>query len=125
MTGIARSIASLLVAIFMIMAGSGFLATLVSLRLEVAGAPALVIGLVLVYSVGASAGPLPASVLMDAAGPRGLFLFIAICAALLIGFAIFRLFAAPPVPDARQRRFLILPRTTPLAARLDPLAPDN
>lgn len=82
-------------------------------------------GLVLVYSVGAAAGPLPASALMDAAGPRGLFLFISICAALLVGFAIFRLFAAPPVPGERQRRFLILPRTTPVAARLDPLSPDQ
>lgn len=82
-------------------------------------------GLVLIYSLGAAAGPLPASVLIGAAGPRGLFLFIAFCAALLVAFAMVRLWRAPPVPGERQRRYLILPRTTPLAAELDPLSPEK
>lgn len=82
-------------------------------------------GLVLVYSVGAVAGPLPAAALMDAAGPRGLFLFIALCALAVTLFAILRLGLAPPVPGERQRRYLILPRTTPLAGKLDPLSPET
>lgn len=82
-------------------------------------------GLVLVYSVGAVAGPLPAAALMDAAGPRGLFLFIALCALAVTLFAIVRLGLAPPVPGERQRRYLILPRTTPLAGKLDPLSPET
>lgn len=82
-------------------------------------------GLVLVYSVGAVAGPLPASAFMDAAGPRGLFLFIALCALAVTLFAIVRLGLAPPVPGERQRRYLILPRTTPLAGKLDPLSPET
>lgn len=81
-------------------------------------------GLVLVYSLGAVAGPLPASALMDAAGPRGLFLFIGLCASAVTLFAVYRLFMAPPVPGERQRRYLILPRTTPVAAKLDPLSPE-
>jgi MFS family permease len=82
-------------------------------------------GLVLIYSLGAAAGPLPAAALMDFAGPRGLFMFISLCAAGVLAFSLYRLWAAPPVPGERQRRFLTLPRTTPLAAKLDPLSDVN
>ena len=82
-------------------------------------------GLVLVYSLGAAAGPIPASAVMGLAGPSGLFAFIAACAALLLVFALVRLWVAPPVPGERQRPYLILPRTTPLAAKLDPLSPET
>jgi MFS family permease len=81
--------------------------------------------LVLLYSLGAVAGPLPAAALMDASGPRGLFLFIGLCTAWMIGFAFYRLWTSPPVPGDRQRRYLLLPRTTPQAAKLDPLSPEN
>ena len=46
MIAILRPLGTLLLAIFMLMAGSGFLATLVSLRLQASGASALVVGLV-------------------------------------------------------------------------------
>jgi MFS family permease len=82
-------------------------------------------GLVLVYSLGSAAGPVPASALMEALGPRSLFLFIAVCAGLVVAFAGYRLLTAPPVPSERQRPYLILPRTTPLAAKLDPLSPET
>jgi MFS family permease len=82
-------------------------------------------GLVLVYSAGAAAGPLPGAALMDILGARGLFLFIALCAAAVVIFCAYRLWSTPPVPGERQRRYLILPRTTPLAAKLDPLSPDS
>lgn len=79
-------------------------------------------GLVLAYSLGAAVGPMPAAATMEAAGPRGLFLFIALCAGVLVVFAFKRLWSAAPVPGERQRPYLILPRTTPLAAQLDPLS---
>jgi MFS family permease len=79
-------------------------------------------GLVLVYSLGAAAGPLPAALFMDFGGSKSLFLFIGLCAAAVILFATYRLLTAPPVPGERQRRFLVLPRTTPLAAKLDPIS---
>ncbi|MDE8654687.1 MFS transporter [Novosphingobium album (ex Liu et al. 2023)] len=82
-------------------------------------------GLVLVYSLGAVMGPLPAAAVMDAVGPHGLFLFIGLCALAVTLFAIRRLFVSPPVPGERQHRYLILPRTTPLAAQLDPLSPER
>lgn len=82
-------------------------------------------GLILIYSLGAAAGPLAAAGTMEGLGPRGLFLFIAGCASIVLIFAGFRIWASPPVPDALQRRYQVLPRTTPAAASLDPLAPEN
>jgi len=82
-------------------------------------------GLVLIYSLGAAAGPLPAAAVMDGAGAHGLFLFIGVCAAVVVIFASVRLWSTPPVPGERQRRYLILPRTTPVAAKLDPLSPED
>lgn len=82
-------------------------------------------GLVLVYSLGAAAGPVPAALFMDFGKPKSLFLFLALCAAVVIVFACYRLLVAPPVPGERQRRFLILPRTTPLAAKLDPISQES
>jgi MFS family permease len=79
-------------------------------------------GLVLVYSLGAVAGPLPAALFMDFGRPASLFLFIGLCAAGVVVFACYRLLVAPPVPGERQRRFLVLPRTTPLVAKLDPIS---
>ena len=52
-----RSIGPLLIAIFMLMSGSGFLATLISLRLQAAGEPALTVGVVATaYFVGLTVG---------------------------------------------------------------------
>ena len=81
--------------------------------------------LVLLYSLGAAAGPLPAAALMDACGPQGLFLFICLCAVIMLVFALIRVWLSPPVPGERQRPYLLLPRTTPVAAQLDPLSPEN
>ena len=76
--------------------------------------------LVLLYSVGAAFGPIGAAGAMTAAGTGGLFLFIAVCAAAMLAFGLWRLAAADPVPEAGQQDFRILPRTTPVSALLDP-----
>ncbi|MDT9599090.1 MFS transporter [Sphingosinicella rhizophila] len=80
-------------------------------------------GLVLVYSIGAAAGPLAGAAAMSAFGPKGLFLLTASCAAIALAFAFYRQWSALPVPDAQQQPYQILPRTTPMSAVLDPLAP--
>lgn len=81
-------------------------------------------GLVLFYSIGAAAGPIVGGgAMMHAAG--GLFLFIALCAAGVFAFGLWRLRAAPPVPGAEQQAYQILPRTTPMAAVLDPHSPEQ
>ncbi len=81
-------------------------------------------GLVLLYSLGAAAGPFAAGGAMQAIGPDGLFLFIALCAAGVFGFGLWRQWRTDPVPEAQQQDFAILPRTTPMAASLDPRTGD-
>src|SRR3546814_7102798 len=61
-------------------------------------------GLILIYSLGAAAGPLAAAGAMEGLGPRGVFLFIAGCASIVLIFAGFRIWSAPPVPDAVDRQ---------------------
>lgn len=77
-------------------------------------------GLILSYSAGAALGPLIGSAAMLAIGPSGLYMFIALCAVLAFGFGLWRQYAAAPVPREEQNDFQILPRTTPMAAALDP-----
>ena len=79
-------------------------------------------GLVLAYSTGAVAGPVAASAAIMIAGPEGLFLFITATAAAALMFGAWRMTARASVPNAEQGRYQVLPRTTPAAASLDPLA---
>lgn len=81
--------------------------------------------LVLLYSCGAALGPMGAATAMTFAGAGGLFLFIATCAAAMLIVGLWRLATSDPVPGAEQQDFQILPRTTPVAALLDPAGPDN
>ncbi|WP_349370872.1 MFS transporter [Salinarimonas sp.] len=77
-------------------------------------------GLVLTYSAGATVGPPVAAAVMSAVGPSGLFVFSGVIGVVSIGFAAWRLKARPPVPADQQMKFQTLPRTTPVAAPLDP-----
>jgi MFS family permease len=82
-------------------------------------------GLVLAYSAGAAVGPVAGAAAMTALGPAGLFLFIGACAGGALAFALWRQWATAPVPGESQQPYQILPRTTPMSAALDPLAPDE
>lgn len=79
-------------------------------------------GLVLTYSAGAVAGPLLGSGGMAVAGPTGLFWILALISGLCLAFAWRRMRITEPVPEAQQMPYQILPRTTPVAATLDPHA---
>ncbi len=81
--------------------------------------------LVLLYSIGAAMGPVLAAIFMTAAGTGGLFLFIALCAGLAMMIGLWRQTASEPVPGDYQQDFQILPRTTPMAALLDPNSADE
>lgn len=81
--------------------------------------------LVLLYSIGAALGPTLAAGFMSAAGTGGLFLFIACCAGLAMMVGLWRQRASEPVPDQYQQEFQIMPRTTPMAALLDPNSVDE
>lgn len=80
-------------------------------------------GLVLAYSLSAAIGPMLGSAAMTVAGPGALFLFAAALAAGGLAFGLWRMWAGAAVPEDRQRPYQQLPRTTPVAAGLDPLAP--
>lgn len=76
--------------------------------------------LVLLYSIGAALGPVGAAIVMKLAGTTGLFLFVALCAAITLLFGLWRQAATDAVPASAQQEFQIVPRTTPLASLLDP-----
>lgn len=59
------------------------------------------------------------------AGTGGLFLFIAIAAGTAMAVGLWRQSASDPVPDKYQQDFQIMPRTTPMAALLDPNSADE
>jgi len=75
-------------------------------------------GLVLVYSLGAAIGPLLVSASMALTGPQGLFHVIAVLAAGVFGFGLWRRMVGDRVPAAMQQAYQALPRTTPFAAEL-------
>lgn len=79
-------------------------------------------GLIIIYSVAAAIGPLFAAALMTLIGPAGFFVALALCAGSALAFAIWRLTHAAAVPAHRQQTYQVLPRTTPVAAALDPNA---
>jgi MFS family permease len=79
-------------------------------------------GLVLLYSVGAVAGPVLGAAAMTLGGASGLFLFTATCAGGTLAFGLWRQASTPPVPADQQQNYQALPRTTPMSAALDPIA---
>lgn len=81
-------------------------------------------GLVLLYSTGAAVGPIAGASTMSLFGSGGLFVFIALCAAGMLAFGLWRLAVTEPVPEDVQQSYQIMPRTTPVAALLDPNSTD-
>jgi MFS family permease len=75
-------------------------------------------GLILIYSVAATVGPLVASAAMAALGPVGLFAFSAAVATSGGIFAVWRIRRRGAVPDELRGRFQGLPHTTPQGSPL-------
>ncbi|WP_338465763.1 MFS transporter [Novosphingobium sp. ZN18A2] len=82
-------------------------------------------GLVLLYSAGAALGPMAGATAMSVLTASGLFFFIAACATGAAIFGLWRQITSPPVPVDEQQSYQILPRTTPVAATLDPYSPEE
>ncbi len=82
-------------------------------------------GLILAYSIGATIGPFAGALLMKLFGPGGLYGFLSAVAAFAFLFGIWRQFVSAPVPDDEQHIFHIMPRTSPVAASLDPEVPSQ
>lgn len=82
-------------------------------------------GLVLLYSAGAAVGPLAGAAALSLLGAPGLFVFIGASAACATLFGLWRLAARPSPPGEQQQSYQAVPRTTPMAAGLDPLSEEN
>jgi MFS family permease len=82
-------------------------------------------GLILSYSVGAMAGPVLASTAMGLIGPGGVFLTTGAAGGLTLVYALRRLIARASAPSEDQQPYLVMPRTTPAAALLDPIAAEE
>lgn len=75
-------------------------------------------GLMLAYSLGATAGPLIAPLLMKPFGPAGLFFYFIAISFMLAAFFVWRRLSTPrTLPD---EPFQTIPQTSPIAAELDP-----
>ncbi|MCX7567379.1 MFS transporter [Sulfitobacter sp. F26169L] len=76
--------------------------------------------LLMVYSIGATVGPLFAAALMAAYGPSSFFVFESAVAILFAIFVLFRVWQEPCVPAAQREPYVPLPDVTPVAMALDP-----
>ncbi|MGH6931529.1 MAG: MFS transporter [Dongiaceae bacterium] len=82
-------------------------------------------GLLLAYASGASLGPTVASLCMEAIGPAGLFAYIATILTLLAAFILYRMARRQAKPIEAQGPLVKMPQATPVAAELDPRAPEG
>jgi MFS family permease len=85
-------------------------------------------GLLLSFALGATVGPVVASLAMEYFGPPGLFGFAVAANLALGGFILFRMTRRAPVPEERQQEFVAMPQTsqtTPVVATLDPRAEET
>ena len=85
-------------------------------------------GMLLAFSIGASTGPVLASLAMQWIGGGGLYAFAALMNVLLALFILYRKYKRVSAPDEQQTDFVPLPQTTqatPAMAGLDPRAAGN
>ena len=76
--------------------------------------------LLMVYSIGATVGPLLASALMSIFGPLSFFLFEATVAVLYAGFVFVHACRRPSAPVDQREKYVPLPDVTPIVMGLDP-----
>ncbi len=77
-------------------------------------------GMLLVWAIGATFGPLIGSLAMGQLGPAGLFAFMAAMASALALFTLWRMLRRVARPTAEQTTFVTVPSTTGIAGALDP-----
>ena len=76
--------------------------------------------LLMVYSIGATIGPLLAATLMSIYGPGSFFLFESTVAILYALFVLVRVVRRPGVAADQREKYVPLPDVTPIAMALDP-----
>ncbi len=82
--------------------------------------------LVLIYSFASILGPILAALVMDAMGPAGLFMFSSVITGAMVVFSLYRHQEGDALPPEEEHNpYLAIPRTTPVAAYLDPRAEED
>ncbi len=76
--------------------------------------------LLMVYSIGATIGPLLAATLMSIYGPYSFFLFESAVAIAYAIFVLFSVWSGPKLPAEGREKFVPLPDISPVAMALDP-----
>ncbi|SEK45669.1 Predicted arabinose efflux permease, MFS family [Roseovarius nanhaiticus] len=76
--------------------------------------------LLMVYSIGATIGPLLASALMSLYGPKSFFLFESAVAVSYALFVLVQVRKGPELPVEGREKFVPLPDISPVAMRMDP-----
>lgn len=82
-------------------------------------------GLLLLFGVGAMAGPFAASIVMNFVGPSAVFLFTAPVHVVLAGLALWRITRHARAPAAERTVFKEAPPASPALYQLDPGAPSE
>ncbi|PIW26758.1 MAG: MFS transporter [Rhodospirillales bacterium CG15_BIG_FIL_POST_REV_8_21_14_020_66_15] len=80
--------------------------------------------LILVFSIGAVAGPLLASGVVELAGPNSFFAYSALVHVLTAAFAFYRTQRRAALPAEEKEDFIPVPRASPEIANIDPRGPD-
>ncbi|MBL8708819.1 MAG: MFS transporter [Rhodospirillaceae bacterium] len=77
-------------------------------------------GLLLVWAIGATVGPLVASFFMGRFGPSALFVYLAVVAGALVAFTGYRMLRRQALPAAEQTNYVSMQTTSAIANALDP-----
>ncbi|WP_180683936.1 MFS transporter [Tepidicella baoligensis] len=80
-------------------------------------------GLLLVHGIGAALGPTLAGIFMDVLQPESLMLYFALVLTLLSLYAVKRIRAAAPVPEAEKFDFVMMGTGSQAVLQLDPRTP--
>ncbi len=76
--------------------------------------------LLMIYSIGATLGPLLTSALMSVFGPSSFFMFESAIALLFAVFTLARVLYRPAIPVAQREKYVSLPDVTTMVMALDP-----
>lgn len=80
----------------------------------------LAAGLLWLYGAGAVAGPVIAPVVMNAFGPKALFIHTSAIYGALVVFGLFRIFVRDAAPQKNREAYVSVPRTSPTVFEIDP-----
>ncbi|MFJ7566922.1 MFS transporter [Herminiimonas sp. NPDC097707] len=82
-------------------------------------------GLLLLHGIGAVIGPTVAGAMMDILNPESLMLYFALVLSLFAVFSVYRIKAAPAVPESEKSHYVVMTGSSPAILQVDALANTN